>query len=81
MKKLLIYFTVSLASQTLFSQKLCESKNSVQDDNDISSIAKCSVNGNISSTAKEKSKVKVISSRSRQKRRSIEIKSDQKKYC
>ena len=78
MKKLILFFLVSLVAQSLLSQEVCEGKNVVQDANDISSITKCSVNGNLSSTDKEKSKVKVVSSRSRQKRRSIEIKNDQK---
>ncbi|CAM1361462.1 energy transducer TonB [Tenacibaculum xiamenense] len=75
MRKLAIFLQFVLMVQVAVSQEVCETKETIENENDISSIAKCSVTGKLNDNGSNtKSKVTVVSSRSRQKRRSNETK-------
>ncbi|SEC33140.1 TonB family C-terminal domain-containing protein [Tenacibaculum sp. MAR_2009_124] len=75
MRKLAIFLQFVLMVQIAVSQEVCETKETIENDNDISSITKCSVTGKLNDNGtNSKSKVTVVSSRSRQKRRSNETK-------
>ncbi len=75
MRKLAIFLQFVLMVQIAVSQEVCETKETIENENDISSIAKCSVTGKLNDNGSNtKSKVTVVSSRSRQKRRSTESK-------
>lgn len=72
MKKLAIFLQIVLMFHSAFSQEVCAPKETLENTNDISSIAKCTVVSHTSSEGtKEKSKVTVVSSRNHQKRRAL----------
>ena len=70
MRKLAIILQFFLLAQVANSQEVCEKKEDVEDFNDISSIAKCPVVGNLEDNETNlKPEVAVLSSRHRHKRR------------